>query len=275
MKNAAQPSSASARAVARQTGTYDTSVLVARTTRIRSETGRMAMAGLLVGLFSAETGRARVTERMVHVRAGVSFSSRYSAPGASVVSSMSQAMEYREAILELADDRRHSVASSRAFIDERKSQRVCGAGAGGRARHGRQRDPPGRSPRSRPNRSIRIDRGGLARRAARPRHLFDRRHSSRDRRRRARRARGLPPHHRRLRRRAGARRRDQRGPRGAQRRRCSSIASSGGPASPSRSSTRPKRAGWSTWPSGRRSARTRRFAARGRCWSRSAAAARA
>ena len=43
MKNAAQPSSASARAVARQTGTYDTSVLVARTTRIRSDAGSLAM----------------------------------------------------------------------------------------------------------------------------------------------------------------------------------------------------------------------------------------
>src|SRR4051812_4406635 len=44
MKNAAQPSSARARAAARHIGTYDTSVLVARMTRIRSDAGRRAIA---------------------------------------------------------------------------------------------------------------------------------------------------------------------------------------------------------------------------------------
>jgi hypothetical protein len=43
MKNAAHPSSASARVVARQTGTYETSVLVARTTGIRDDVGRLPM----------------------------------------------------------------------------------------------------------------------------------------------------------------------------------------------------------------------------------------
>jgi hypothetical protein len=43
MKNAAHPSSASARVAARQTGTYETSVLVARTTGIRDDVGRLPM----------------------------------------------------------------------------------------------------------------------------------------------------------------------------------------------------------------------------------------
>ena len=57
MKNAAQPSSARARAAARHIGTYDTSVLVARMTRIRSDAGSRAMAGLLVALFCPQTRR--------------------------------------------------------------------------------------------------------------------------------------------------------------------------------------------------------------------------
>ena len=44
MKNAAQPSSPSARAVARQTETYETSVLVLRMTLTRCDAGSLAMA---------------------------------------------------------------------------------------------------------------------------------------------------------------------------------------------------------------------------------------
>ncbi len=54
MKNAAQPSSARARAVARHTGTYDTSVLVARMTRTRCDAGSLAMAFLWSPILSAE-----------------------------------------------------------------------------------------------------------------------------------------------------------------------------------------------------------------------------
>ena len=64
----------------------------------------------------------------------------------------------------------------------------------------------------------RSDRRGVARRAARPRHVFRRRDPLADRRCGARGARGLPPDHGGVRRRRCPGRRDQRGPRGAQRR---------------------------------------------------------
>jgi hypothetical protein len=48
MKNAAHPSSARARVVARQTGTYETSVLLARMTRMRCEAGGLGMVLPLV-----------------------------------------------------------------------------------------------------------------------------------------------------------------------------------------------------------------------------------
>ena len=75
------------------------------------------------------------------------------------------------------------------------------------------------------------DRGGVARRPARPRHVFGRRHPLADRRRRARGARRVPPHHGRLRRRRHPGGGDERGPRGAQRATCSSTAFRAAPAS--------------------------------------------
>ena len=67
MKNAAQPSSARARAAARHIGTYDTSVLVARMTRIRSDAGIRAMAGLW-SLYSVRKRDERRVKEIVAAR---------------------------------------------------------------------------------------------------------------------------------------------------------------------------------------------------------------
>ena len=119
-------------------------------------------------------------------------------------------------------------------------------GSGRRARHGRQRDPPGdRRDRRRPAAPHR--RGGVARRAARPRHVLVRRGDPvADRRRRDRRARRVPHV---MDATASAGSGPSRPARSAKpaTATCSSIASGAAPASSSTSSTRPKRAGCCSW----------------------------
>ena len=161
-----------------------------------------------------------------------------------------------------------SCPKPRAFIDERKSQRICVAGAGGRPRYGRQCDPPGDCRnRAEPGDSDR--REELPRRASRPGHLFHRHHSLPNGRSRGRRAGGF--------------------------RTSSMVTACRGrvPLRPARTEarnvdtfldrikqrtgidfellTRPKKAGWSSSPSSRRVV----IVPRGRCSSRWAAAARA